>query len=409
MKTKQSVGLLRTPNRAQHYAVWQPSRLGEEGSTESLALFAELLVEGSLSLELGGGVLLGARLLGEDLLAASDDRVRVQLLHSLGVSERVDLLARLGDGLARAEVLGDLGGGEEALEVGVRHLRVRESPVRLLRLGLAGAVDGVEGGEGVGGPDEESAEVGAGGELEEVERLDVHELDAGDVAEGAEHRGLLLVDDDRAELLHVAAVAGLALAGSDVLRGDDLLDVGVDVKLLEHLDSLLRLVDGGEGLGGDDQRDLVDLVDGVASGGDQSGDGGRGEGRAHGVSLHADVDLAVPSSPGGVRRVHVTAADHVAVGSLTGSVGAAAGDSRDTGDGATGAPRLGGGLVAGDLGDGVRLSVVLLHVGVHDVDEVRADGGAEDSGQVEGLAGGLAGFGAVDGDQRTSSHLFFRE
>ena len=56
--------------------------------------------------------------------------------------------------------------------------------LRLRRLAV-GAEDGVERREGRLGPDDEAARVAAGGELEEVEAVDVGELDARDVAEGA--------------------------------------------------------------------------------------------------------------------------------------------------------------------------------------------------------------------------------
>jgi len=61
-------------------------------------------------------------------------------------------------------------------------------------------------------------------------------------------------------------------------------------------------------------------------------------------------------------------------------VGPATGDTWDTGDGATRAPGLGGGLVAGFFGDGVGLAAVLGHHGVDVGYDVWSDGGSHDGG-----------------------------
>lgn len=70
----------------------------------------------------------------------------------------------------------------------------------------------------------------------------------------------------------------------------------------------------------------------------------------------------------------------------------------------TSAPRLGRGLVAGLLADGVRLPLVLGHAGVDVLDDIRADRGAEDLGEDLSGAGGLA-IGADNGDGRSGGHL----
>jgi len=59
-------------------------------------------------------------------------------------------------------------------------------------------------------------------------------------------------------------------------------------------------------------------------------------------------------------REHAAAAAHVTEGTLTGAVGTTTGDARNTRHGATGTPRLGGGLVTGLGEDSVRLAVVLV-------------------------------------------------
>lgn len=95
----------------------------------------------------------------------------------------------------------------------------------------------------------------------------------------------------------------------------------------------------------------------------------------------------MPAAPRLGRGKHATTTAHVGKGTLTGSVRARPRDARHTGDGATGTPRLGRVLVTGLLGDCVGLSLVLGNVGVDKVDQVRADGGLQDSGQLDSVLG----------------------
>ncbi len=60
--------------------------------------------------------------------------------------------------------------------------------------------------------------------------------------------------------------------------------------------------------------------------------------------------------------------------------------------------------MTGLLADGVRLPLVLGHAGVDVLDDIRADGGAEDLGEDLGGTGGLA-IGADNGDSRSGGHL----
>ena len=107
------------------------------------------------------------------------------------------------------------------------------------------------------------------------------------------------------------------------------------------------------------------------------------------MPFHVDVDAAVPAAPDLGRSEHASAATHVSERSLAGAVSSAAGNAGDTGDGAAGSPGLGGGLVAGFLGDGVGLAAVVGDLGVDEVDDVGADGGGHDVGEDDG--GGLVG------------------
>ena len=86
---------------------------------------------------------------------------------------------------------------------------------------------------------------------------------------------------------------------------------------------------------------------------------------------------------------HATAAAHVSERTLARAVGTTTGDTRNAGDGATGTPGLGGGLVTGALVHGVRLAVVLVEAGVNGVHDVRTDGGQEDLGELHGVSRAL--------------------
>jgi len=101
------------------------------------------------------------------------------------------------------------------------------------------------------------------------------------------------------------------------------------------------------------------------------------------VSLLGEVDLSVPLSPGLEWGEHATLAAHVTEGTLSGSGGAGATNTWDTGDGATSAPGFSGVLVALEPENSVCLSSVLGHVSVHDLNGVVSDGGSEDCGHVD--------------------------
>ena len=87
------------------------------------------------------------------------------------------------------------------------------------------------------------------------------------------------------------------------------------MEALEESDSLLSL---GEGLGGrgDDERDFLDLLDTVATGKDEGGEGRSSQGRDNGEPALVLVDLDVPFAPSLGRREHTTTTAHVTKGSL---------------------------------------------------------------------------------------------
>jgi hypothetical protein len=248
-----------------------------------------LVKNGLEGLVLGDGLLLGL-LLAKTLLLVRGG-VGVKAEHDLLVLERVLLLdvGTLGDGTATdgAEDALNLGAVDKLVEVGLGHAVLGEEEVALELRGLGGAaVDGVESGEGVGRPDDETAKVTTRGELEEVEGVDVAALDTGDVAEGLEELLAVLgrvVDDQGAATLDVATVPQLTLTGAELAGVLDLLDIGGGTDGGEEVDGLGGLLHGtvGEGGAGDDERDLRDGTDAVATG-EEKGSAGRGSNGGNG-------------------------------------------------------------------------------------------------------------------------------
>lgn len=392
-------------------AATQCARLETEAIGADVALLGDLLVVGLalglvLLLLLVGGTALGKDLLllgraglhGTGLGGTGGGGVGVELLEGLDVVEGVLLAEEAAVGALGGVDHGlDLVGVDDTGEVGVDH-GGRGDALAVL------TVDGVEGLEGGLGPDAEAAHVSTGGELEEVEAVDVAELDAGEVAEGLLDTVVVGVDDQRTTTEGVAAVAHLALAGTDLLGIGGLLDIGEGTNRGED-------VLGGRGLLGglngvvEDKGDLGDLVDAVSTGHDEGGDSGGGEGRGDGVTLLGGVDLLMPLAPGLGGVEHTSTAAHVAEGTLSGAGGTATADTGDTGDGTAGTPGGGRDLLAGADGDGVGLTVVLVHVGVDELNNVGTEGSRHDGG--EGGLTGLVTGGAENRDEGSGGHGFW--
>ena len=83
---------------------------------------------------------------------------------------------------------------------------------------------------------------------------------------------VLVVNNEGAEGLDVAAVAVLARANAVLAGGPALLDVGVDTEGLEELDGVLGLLDL-LGTVIDDDGDLGNLADGVSASLDEGREG----------------------------------------------------------------------------------------------------------------------------------------
>jgi len=294
------------------------------------------------------------------LLLGESSSIRVEAEKHLLVLKRVLLLGEgtLGNGTATdgAEHGLDFRGVDDLAEIGLLHDGRGEEEVLLEGRGLGGgAIDLVEGSESRGSPDDEAAEVAAGGELEEVEGVDGGGLNTGDVAESESELLAILVgvvDDEGAATLAVTTASELTLTSAELAGVGNLLDIGTGSDLLEERDGGGSLGDGtvGEGSGGDDEGDLRDGGDVVAAGHQQSGAGGGSESRGSSETLLAKVDLDVPLAPDLGGSEHTTGTALITEGSLAGTVGSSTRDTRNTGNGTTSSPGLGGSLMTSLLG-----------------------------------------------------------
>ena len=195
---------------------------------------------------------------------------------------------------------------------------------------LKGSKDLIKKGKSTLCPDDEAAKMTTRGELEEIESLDAGKFDTGEVAECLYDAVIFAVDDERATALAVATVAHLSLSGAESARVCDLDDIGVSVDALQEGDCFLGLVEGFDG-GGDDERNLGDLLDAVATGEDERGEGRSSEGGDGSETTLVLVDFDVPLAPSFCRGEHATTPAHVAKGSLGGWSGGRGG----RGDGST--------------------------------------------------------------------------
>jgi len=153
-----------------------------------------------------------------------------------------------------------------------------------------GSVNLVQSAESTLGPDDEPADVTTGGQLQQVQGRDGAGLDTRNVPEGLDDTLVVLVNDQRSSPLPVPPVPHLSLSGPDLPRVGDLDNVRVGFDGLQELDGLLGLF---ERLGrvGEDEGNLLDLLDSVSTGEDQRGEGRSSQSRGDGVSSLVLVDL----------------------------------------------------------------------------------------------------------------------
>jgi len=355
------------------------------GGTLGTASLASLVLEGGLTVNLS---LLG----GNNLVSAGSLAEGVKLLHHVAVLERVllGLVVETDGSLDGAELGLNLVRVDDSGEVGTVDGVTLELVSTLLgALGGVGAEDVVEAGEGIGGEDDESSEVTAGGELEEVDSVHVARVDTGEVTGASLDVGVLVSVDDQGSLAHgESGVAVLSFTVSHLLGFADSVEVLLGAELVEGVEEST----GGAGVHGvGDERELGHIVDTVTTGLDERSAGGGGEGGSDGVSLLVGVYLSVPFSPDLEGSEHATLAALVTEGGLAGTVGTGARNTGNSSNGTTGTPRLSRVLVTLEVEHSVSLTLVLAHVGVDERHDIVTDGGGEDGGH-GGFTGNLGDF-----------------
>jgi len=280
-------------------------------------------------------------LFGQDGSTAKSLGVRVKTDKDTNVLERVLALGERTLGLAGASRLNDglnFVRVDETGQVSVGQKRTGNLEALLdLRFGGGGTENAVKTLKGGLSPNDETANVTTGGELEEVEGGDGGELDTGDVAESTGDTFVLVVDDKRTTALTVATVAELTLTGTELLGHDNLLNINVGVDGLEESNGFLGLVHGLDLLG-EDKGNFVDLFNLVTTGKDKGGNSRGSQSRGGSVTLLVDVGLDVPFAPDLGRVEHATTTAHVTESTLTGTVSTSTRDTRNTSNGTTGTP-----------------------------------------------------------------------
>jgi len=271
----------------------------------------------------------------------------------------------------------DLIGVDQTSEIGVGH-DVLGKFVSALLLGLAidSAVDVVQAIKSTLGPDNEATNMSTRSQLQQVEALHLGQVNTGQVAECLGDSLVFVVHNKGAQTLHVTTVAHLSLSGTKLSGGLDLLDISVSSHGLQRRDGLLGLLQTLSGCihHKGHFRELSDLV---SSSQHQRREGRSSQGRRNRVALLVGVDLAMPLAPDASGGEHAALAAHVSKSTLASTRSTTARHSWNTGHGTTSSPGLSGVLVSCLSVDSVRLTSILPHVRVHELNDIGANGGQE--------------------------------
>merc|ERR1719209_33998 len=206
---------------------------------------------------------------------------RSRLTSSLGSLKSLssDVLERVGPDNSMHDLL-DRGPGhlpdglalQQDGQVSVCHLWLGQVPPSLGSAGLApSAVQTVKLLEGRLCPDAEPSHVASGGELQQVQVVHLHGVYSWDVPECLGDSLILIIDNQRSQLLDTSPVPQFTLASPHAPGGVHLGHIGPGLVLPQEHHGLLGL---GEGLDlvSHDQRDLRNSLDLVTLGHDQSRD-----------------------------------------------------------------------------------------------------------------------------------------
>jgi hypothetical protein len=159
-------------------------------------------------------------------------------------------------------------------------------------------------------PNDKTADVTTGRQLEKVEATDVHHLNTWQVTKGFDDATVVIVDDEGTAALAVATIAHFSLTSTKLARVGDLYNVAIRAEGLEKCYRLLGLAERLNGIA-DNERNFLDLFDAVAASEDEGGKRGRGEGRNGSKAALVLVHLDVPSTPGLRGCEHPTTTTHV--------------------------------------------------------------------------------------------------
>jgi hypothetical protein len=352
----------------------------------------------------GGGLLLldlfnltSSNLFSLDEFSTTEDlSVRVETVHDTLVLERVLLLS---EGTLVVLVTGGTDNRlnfirvDETSDIRVGHDVSGQDVVLLQGSGsFVGTVEFIKETNSRLSPDDETTEVTTGSELKEVKTTNVNKFKTGQVTESLDETVVFVVDDKRTTSLLVTTVTELTLTGTELARVGDLDDISISVDRLEESNSFL-------GLGqlfnrvSEDKRNFFDLFNAVTTGQNQRGKSRSGQSRSSGETLLVQVGLDVPLSPGLGRSEHTTTTTHVTESGLTSTVSTRTVNTRNTSNSTTSTPRFGRGLFTSLGRNRVRLTLVLGHVGVDKVDNIRTDRGLEDGRKRDGGSDVLSGLG----------------
>jgi len=184
--------------------------------------------------------------------------------------------------------------------------------------------------------------------MENVQSADVEKGNSGEVPECSGDAVVISVDNERSLPHDMSPVPDLANTSPHLAGFLCLLDIIVSSDGLHQSNSLFGF---REVLNSslNNTWNLVDLLNFVSSCHEEAGDSGCSDSRADGILPHLPVYPPVPLPPclGGSK--HASRSAHVTVSSLSGPVGTATSDSRDSSNSSSGSPGFGTGLVTGLL------------------------------------------------------------
>mmetsp|Transcript_1424 Transcript_1424/g.1416 ORF Transcript_1424/g.1416 Transcript_1424/m.1416 type:complete len:282 (+) Transcript_1424:293-1138(+) len=259
---------------------------------------------------------------------------------------------------------------DDTCKVGIVHGSTGEV-VTLLQgsTALQSSIDGGQLLEGTLSEDHKASESTTWGQAKQVQSINVCCFHSCNVAHGASDAVVLIVDDQRTQALHIAAIAGFALACPQSLGSNDLLQLLTTSQLLQCLHCLLGLGQRLDAIS-HHQGELSHLIDSVATCHHQWWQAAGSQSHCNGMALLGHIHTAVPAAPDLGRVEHASTPGLVSKCRLSGTVSATTGSTRNTCHSTTSAPRFSRRVVARLWAHCIGLPLVLCHVGVDLTDKV---------------------------------------